>query len=248
MAGRPRDQAAGLRRMLARDRLRVLAIDAGARGAGKTTTVLGIARAAAALGQRVVVLDQSAGEVAGALSLTWRWELAHLLSGEREWREVLLEGPGGIGVVPGAKGLAALAASGGEGAKLFGGFARLSARPDLVIVNLCTRRARTSCLLGPEAELLMVARAARASVTATYARIKEHVRRSSRRRFRLLVNGAGEAEARALHATMAEVVRRFLGAELAFGGAVAAGAAPGDARWDTLARALEGWPLAEFAA
>jgi flagellar biosynthesis protein FlhG len=240
------DQAAGLRRMLARERLRVLAVDAGARAADKTAAVLALARAAAAQGGRIVVLDQSAGDIAGALALTWRWELAHLLSGEREWRDVVLAGPEGVGIVPGAKGIGALLGSGAGGEALFGGFARLPARPDLLLLNLAARGPEAGALLPPESEILMVARAAAASVTATYGRIKAHVRRHARRRFRLLVSGAEDREARALHATMAGVTRRFLGAELAYGGAVPAGAGPLAPAWRALAQALGDWPLAEY--
>jgi flagellar biosynthesis protein FlhG len=250
------DQAMGLRRMLARERLRVLPIVAGQRGAGKTTLLLGIACAAAAAGQRVAVLDPSDGEVAAALSLTWRWELVHLLEGAREYREVALAGPAGIGIVPAAKGVAALLEAGRGGDELFGGFARLSARPDLMLLNVPAKDPAACALLPQDAEMLVVTRTDRGSVTATYSRLKALSRRHGRRRFRLVVNGAPEAEARGLHRHMAAVARRFLDAELAYGGslgqqaALRAGgpraAAACAAGFEALARALADWRLAEY--
>lgn len=250
----PKDQAAGLRCLLARKRLRVLPVAAGMRGVGKTTLLLGVACAAAAAGQRVVVLDASGGDVATALGLTWRRELVHLLNGEREFRDVVLPGPAGIGIVPAAKGVAALLDAGKGGDDLFRGFTRLAARPDLVLFNT---PAKDGCALLPEeSELLIVTRTDREAVTATYARLKEFTRRHGRERFRLFVNRAAPAAARALHAHMAGVARRFLGAELAWGGCLAdedvlraggpAAAAHHAGAFGALAQALLKWPLAEY--
>lgn len=251
----PKDQAAGLRRLLVRERLRVLPVAAGMRGVGKTTLLLGIACAAAAAGQRVLVLDPGAGDVARALGLTWRRELVHLLNGEREFPEVVLPGPAGIGIVPAAKGIAALLDAGKGGDDLFRGFTRLAVRPDLILLNTT---AKDGCALLPaQSELLIVTRTDREAVTATYARLKELTRRHARKRFRLLVNRAAPAAARALHAHMAEVARRFLGAELAWGGCLAeeevlraggpAAAAHHTGAFGALAQALLKWPLAEYA-
>ena len=94
----------------------------------------------------------------------------------------------------------------------------------------------------PEAETLLVARPSNPSVTATYSRMKDLVRRHGRRRFRLLVNRADAQAAAALHANVAEVARRFLDAEVAFGGAIAAGSTD----LGPVSHALEHWSLAEF--
>jgi len=237
-----RDQATGLRRILRPGRLRVLPVAAGMHGTGKTMVVIELARAASASGQRAVILDQSRGEVAAALSLTWRRELDDLLSGEHDYAEVALPGPGGSAILPGARGIARLVEAGEDGARLFGGFAQLSSAPNLVILNLAVKDGAACRLVPPEAEMLLVARPGNASVTATYSSIKNLVRRHGRRRFRLLVNRADEQAAAALHANVAEVARRFLDAEVAFGGAIAAGRT----ELGTVFNALEHWSLAEF--
>jgi flagellar biosynthesis protein FlhG len=232
--------------LLARERLRVLPVAAGQRGVGKTMAVIGLARAAAALGARAVVLDQSPGDVACALALAWRWELEDLLRGERQWGEVALAGPDGVGIVPAARGFAALCEAHASAEQLFGGFARLSAPPSLVIVNLAPGFEAAQALLPGEAELMLVTRATPRAVTATYARIKEQVQRHGRRRFRLLVNRAGGREAASLHARMARAASRFLGAELAYAGCIPAGALPGSAAWTAIAQTLPQWTLAEY--
>ena len=253
MADAP-DQAAGLRRILRPGRLRVLPVLAGMRGTGKTAIVIALAHAAARAGLRVLVLDQSRGDVATALSLTWRRELADLLDGSHDYDEVRLPGPGGCGIVPAPRGLARLLEAGEDGRRLFGGFLALSAPPQLVILNTLDA---SGCRLVPApAEILLVARPTRPSITATYARMKDLVRRHGRQRFRLLVNRADEQGARALHDNVSQVARRFLGAEVAYAGAVAngthscvggthpcVGETPDLA---PLAHALERWSLAEF--
>lgn len=256
MSEAPGDQAAGLRRMLGRERLRVLPVATGAPGVGKTTLLLGIACAAAAAGQRVALLDPGGGEIAAALSLTWRWDLVHLLQGEREYGEIALAGPAGTDIVPAAKGVAALLEAGHGGEKLFGGIAQLTARPDLVLLNVPVRDAAACTLLPPEAELLAVTRTSREAVTATYSRLKLLARRYGRRRIRLFVNRAPDDQARELYRHMAVVARRFLGTELAYGGSLAdepvlRAGGPGAAAqcapaFDTLAQGLADWPLAEY--
>lgn len=250
------DQAAGLRRVLAPRRLRVLPVAAGCRGMGKTTLALGLARAAAQAGLRTVLLD-AAGDAAAALSLTWRWELLHLLEGEREYGEVALEGPGGIRIVPAARGVAALRGEPDAGTHLFEAFTRLSTRPDLVVFNTPVREAAPCALVPGEADLLLVASPSQDAVKATYARLKALARRHGRRCARLFVNRAAPERARELHAHMAGVARRFLGVELGWGGSLApapelatlgAGAAAGPAasRFSTLLAAMDDWALAQF--
>lgn len=237
-----RDQATGLRRILRPARLRVLPVAAGMQGTGKTRIVIELARAAAAAGQRVVVLDQSRGDIATALSLTWRRELEDLLNGSHEYAQVALPGPAGCAIVPGARGLARLVESGEDGARLFGGFARLASAPTLVILNTAAKDASGCRLVPPGAETLLVVRPTQVSITATYARMKDLVRRHGRRNFRLLVNRADAQAAGALHAHVSEVARRFLDAEVVLAGAVAAG----NPDLGPIALALEQWSLAEF--
>ncbi|MCX7962695.1 MAG: hypothetical protein N2653_14150, partial [Burkholderiales bacterium] len=207
---------------------------------------------------RAVLLD-AAGDAAAALALTWRWELLDLLRGEREYAEVALPAPGGVRIVPAARGVAALAESGEGGARLFEAFANLSSRPDLLVFNTPARESAACALVPAEAEVLLVTTASAEAVKATYARLKALVRRHGRRSARLFVNRAEPERARELHAHMAAVARRFLGVELLWGGVLgaapelaslgaAAAAGPAHARFAALATSLDDWRLAEFGA
>lgn len=56
------DQAEGLRRLLAREGPRVIAVTGGAGSPGRTTTVVNLAAALTAVGRRVLVIDECGGE------------------------------------------------------------------------------------------------------------------------------------------------------------------------------------------
>ena len=55
------DQAEGLRRLLGRNMARVITLEAGASGAGKTSVAVNIAAALATRGMQVLLLDANSG-------------------------------------------------------------------------------------------------------------------------------------------------------------------------------------------
>src|ERR1043165_4679187 len=97
------DQAMGLRRLFARDSLKVLCI----RGADAAATAVTIDLAAAllALGHRPLIIDLEKGEAALALGLRARYELAHVLRGDKVLADTLLHHADGIAVLPAMRGL-----------------------------------------------------------------------------------------------------------------------------------------------
>lgn len=247
------DQAAGLRRMLGARRLRLLPLLGGGPDVGAATCAVGLACAAAESGQRTLLIDAAAPAVAGALGYTWRAELSDLLAGRSQIGDVLLPMPGDVGLVPARKGIAEYLEGGAGGDALFGAFAQLSARPDLLVFCLDPAAVR---LLPQGCELLVVTRPTPDAITATYAKIKQLVSGHGARPLRLLVNCADAREAGELHAHMAGVARRFLAAELGYAGHVGRDPAllEGGARsaprrlelFRGLAAALGAWRLAEY--
>ena len=62
MADVLQDQAEGLRRLLARDTVRVVTLTSGRTGVGKTNIVINLAAALAKRGRHVLVLDEQQGK------------------------------------------------------------------------------------------------------------------------------------------------------------------------------------------
>ena len=128
------DQAAGLRSMLNRVALRVLPIVGGGSGVGKNAIVARLAQSASRT-QRVVVLDQTPGEVAAQLGMATQDDLQDLLTGRLEFGEVAVR-VANWRLVPAQRGLTELLAAGAAGPDFFRGFLHLNEPAGLLILNL----------------------------------------------------------------------------------------------------------------
>lgn len=100
------DQASGLRKMQDLQQIKVIAVSGGKGGVGKTNVSLNTAIALAQLGKRVLVLDADLGlaNVDVMLGLRVQRNLSHVLSGECELDDIIIEGPAGIKVIPATSG------------------------------------------------------------------------------------------------------------------------------------------------
>ena len=218
-----RDQAAGLRRLLPSKILRVVPIGAGCEGIGKTSFVVNFAAAAQRQGQSVVVLDQSHGDIPAALGIRYRYELRHVLSGDKNFEDIMLRGPGRLRIFPAARGLEALFKAGRTGSGLLQAFGALDDPPDLIVINTPAQRAELACALGASAdagrEIVLIVSDVPTTITATYAQIKSLARDRGQQQFRVLVNrAASEDFALRVYDNMAEAADRNLAVQIRYGG------------------------------
>ncbi|HEX2954137.1 MAG TPA: P-loop NTPase [Bacillota bacterium] len=90
---------------------RVIAVTSGKGGVGKTSLSINLGVALAMNHESVAIIDSDLGlgNVDVLLDIKPKFNLQHLLSGERTVEEVLVEGPGGIKIIPGGNGLRELA-------------------------------------------------------------------------------------------------------------------------------------------
>lgn len=107
----PVEFGAGHPSQLSRSRVRTLVVTSGRGGVGKSNLAANLAVALAQRGARVVLVD---GDLAQAnldllLGLHPRWDLSHVLAGEKSVDEVAVIGPAGVTLVPAASGQAELA-------------------------------------------------------------------------------------------------------------------------------------------
>lgn len=84
--------------------VQVIAVTGGKGGVGKTNVSVNLCMALADLGRRVMLMDADLGlaNVDVLLGLKPQKTLADVIAGECELRDVLLQGPGGIRIVPAA--------------------------------------------------------------------------------------------------------------------------------------------------
>jgi flagellar biosynthesis protein FlhG len=92
-------------------RPRVITVTSGKGGVGKTTFTINLAITLSQMGQRVFVIDADLGtaNIDVLLNLHPPYNLTHIINKEKELLDIIVEGPGGIYVVPGGSGLQNLA-------------------------------------------------------------------------------------------------------------------------------------------
>ncbi len=206
------DQAAGLRRLFSQESLRVITFAAGGEGVGKTVAVANIAAAMARQGKEVLVLDENtAGNVAAVFGTATKYDLYHVINRDRRLGEVLVHVAPGVRVLPAARAVKKLGKLARyEQDALIEALGAMEHPADVILVNASTDHPLGFSPLGlATQETVVVASASGAAITDAYALIKKVSLGYARRHFRILVNKVkSAADARAIHANLAQLARQ----------------------------------------
>ncbi|MEO1889035.1 MAG: MinD/ParA family protein [Cycloclasticus sp.] len=99
-----------------RPKAKVITITSGKGGVGKSSTATNLALSLSALNNKVCVFDADASlaNINILLGIQPKYTLQHLLKGEKTLKEIMIDGPRGLKVVPGATGIAEYAHLSGE--------------------------------------------------------------------------------------------------------------------------------------
>ena len=205
--------------------VQVIAVTGGKGGVGKTNVSVNLSLALAELGRRVVLLDADLGlaNVDVLLGLTAKRTLADVVAGECDLRDVMIQGPGGIRVVPAASGtqsmvqLSTLPPSG-----LIQAFSDIGNDIDVLIIDTAAGIGDgVVSFVRAAQEVLLVVTDEPTSITDAYALIKLLNRDYGISRFRVLANMAhAPQEGRNLFAKLSKVTERFLDVALQYVGAI----------------------------
>jgi flagellar biosynthesis protein FlhG len=202
---------------------RVLSFTSGKGGVGKTHTVTNTGIALAELGMSVLILDADLGlaNVDVLLNLKPKGNLNDVLKGKLNLDDILIEGPGGISIIPAASGVEELQALDSE-AKMFllQEIERVAHRFDYLLID-------TPAGIGSDvmyfnsaaADVVCVITGEPTSLTDTYALIKVLSGSYGEKRVSVIVNDVpSEDAARQAFGKLARAVDKFLQVEVRYVG------------------------------
>ncbi|TAN46403.1 MAG: MinD/ParA family protein [Methylococcaceae bacterium] len=205
--------------------VRALAVTSGKGGVGKSNVSINLGIALRAMGRQVLLLDadMSLANVDVLLGLQPRYNLSHVLSGERTLEEILVEAPGGLKLIPAASGIQRMSElSGAEQAGIIRAFSEFNQDFDFLVVDTAA---------GISSSVVNFARACQdivvvlcdepTSLTDAYAFIKLLNRDYSIYRFQIVANMVqNAAQAQALFVKLCRVTDRYLDVTLNLLGAI----------------------------
>lgn len=219
------DQASGLRRMQELPKIKVIAVSGGKGGVGKTNVSLNTSVALGQIGKRVLVLDADLGlaNVDVMLGLRVQRNLSHVLSGECELDDIIIEGPAGIKIIPATSGTQSMVdLSPAEHAGLIRAFSDMQTQFDFLVIDTAA---------GISDMVLSFARAAQdvmlvvcdepTSITDCYALMKLLSRDHDVFKFKVVANMVRSAkEGQHLFSKLTKVSDRFLDVALELVGVI----------------------------
>jgi len=214
---------------------RVVAVASGKGGTGKSLIAVNLAVALAER-RRVGLIDLDLG-LANAhilLGLVPRYDVSHLLGGERSLDEVLIHGPRGVMVLPGASGVPEMASLDDASLdRLASAVMPLTMRSDTILLDCPAGLSRQSLLFLHGADVVLVVTTEDlTSMTDAYALIKTLVTHRPNAVVGLVVNDARSAmDGAETYRKVNHVARKFLGREI-----ISMGTIPRDAQLERSAR------------
>jgi len=210
-------------------RARTIAVASGKGGVGKSNIALNMAVAMARLGKSVCVLDAclGLGNIDLLCGLHGYWNLSHVVTGARALKDVVLDGPDGIHVVPGASGLIDLAdCPAATQRELLFQMDELERAHDFLIVDTSTGIHRVVRQFATAADqVLLVTTPETTSMADAYATIKA-LATPDAPPVDVVVNQAESvSQAKAIVARLQQTSKMFLRTSVSFAGSVARDAA-----------------------
>lgn len=204
---------------------RTIAITSGKGGVGKTAFTINVGVALSELGKRVCIVDADLGtaNVDVLLNMTPRYNLAHVINGERNIFDVLLQGPRGLVVLPGGSGLQELTdLDERQFGKLLAQFHRLERYADVMLLDTGSGLSRSVTNFVQAAdETVVLTTPEPHAITDAYALIKVASRNGADLKLQLVVNRVqNDAEAGEIARKMMFASQRFLETDMRFLGHV----------------------------
>ncbi len=116
----------------------VIAVTGGKGGVGKSNIACNLGISFSRAGKKVLLMDadMSLANIDVLLGMTPKFNISHVISGEKEVNDIILPGPGGIQILPGGSGVEELAHLSTESmTRLFQSLAKLKPMPDIFLLD-----------------------------------------------------------------------------------------------------------------
>lgn len=202
---------------------RVIAVASGKGGVGKTNLTINLGLALARRKLRVAILDADLGtaNVDVVLGLRPRYHLQHVITGQKSLSEIIVEGPFGLQIIPGASGLPDLAdLAEAQREVLLRALLVLDGQVDVLLIDTSAGvGANVIQFILAAGELLLVTTPEPTAITDAYALVKILASYQAPVSIKLVVNSVqqrGEGEATSYK--LVTVAEQFLGRRIEVAG------------------------------
>jgi len=202
-----------------RKSVRTITIASGKGGVGKTNVVANLAIALRKMGKEVLILDADLGlsNVDILLHLAPRYNIQHVIRGEKRLRDVIVEGPCGVKVLPASSGVQELThLDAFQRVRLLEEFESFDGEIDVLLIDTSagiSENVAFFCVASRE--IVIVTSPEPTALTDAYALIKVLFTRYQEKDFRILVNSArNPADAKEVYRKLAVAADRFLNVSL----------------------------------
>ena len=205
--------------------VRVIAVASGKGGVGKTNVSVNLSVALSKMGNRVLLMDADMGlaNVDIMLGIQAKYNLAHVLNGEKTLVEIMADAPGGFKIIPASSGDSRMAQlSPAENAGIINAFSEIDSFLDVLIIDTAAGIADSVIsYCRASQEVVVVVTDEPASMTDAYALIKVLSREHSLTKFNLLANMTRtEKHGKDLYDKFSNVCEKFLDVRIEYLGTV----------------------------
>ncbi len=195
--------------------VRVISVTSGKGGVGKTNITANLAIALARLGRQVLIWDADLGlaNIDILLGLNSRYNINHLLNGDKTLEEIIIEGPEGVKIMPASSGIQEMAAlSEGQKVRLLNEFDHYNLDLDFLLIDTGAGVSSNVMYFNMAAqECIIVVTPEPTSITDAYALIKIMTTKYNEKSFKILMNLVSSAEeAKAIFILLASVADKHL--------------------------------------
>lgn len=205
--------------------IKTIAIASGKGGVGKTNIIANLGITLKKLGKDVLIFDADLGlsNIDVLLALAPKYNIEHLIRGEKRLKEIIIEGPSGIKVLPAGNGIQELTnLDEYERMRILEEFDEYNENVDIMLIDTSAGISENvSFFCSAVQDILVLTTPEPTSITDAYALIKVLHNKYKEENFKLVVNLVkNEDEAKAVYKRLSVVTEKFLGVDLSYLGFV----------------------------